>query len=407
MDNYKGVRDFYPEDQRVQNYMFGVMRGVVELFGYEEYNASVLEPTELYTTKSASNEEMIREETYTFMDRGDRSVTLRPEMTPTVARMVASRKRELGYPLRWYSIQNFFRYDRQQRGRLREFWQLNADLFGVSGIEADLEIIEVAYRILTAFGATPVDFKFLIGSRSVLAKAFADAGLSEEDQKHMRILLDKRAKMSPEAFLEARQKITSEPIEDMLGDITGPLAELMPLLKARGIEIEYDPSVVRGFEYYTDIVFEVFDANPENPRSILGGGRYDSLVEKYGSEPVAAVGFAIGDVVLKDFLTTHDLMPGLLPTTQLYLAAIGSPDTAFGAADTLRATGVTVALGMKHEKIGDHIKTADKLGIPYFAAYGDDEIQSGEISVKNLVSGEITKLLLTDVAAFLTSAKKS
>src|SRR3989344_1852321 len=179
--SYKGVRDFYPEDQRVQNYLFSVMRKTVESFGYEEYNASILEPTELYAAKSS--EEIIREQTYTFTDRGERSVTLRPEMTPTVARMVAARKRELGFPLRWYSVQNFFRYERPQRGRLREFWQLNADLFGVEGIEADVEVIALASRVMTELGAAEDDFLIKIGSREALTEALDARGVSEEDYK--------------------------------------------------------------------------------------------------------------------------------------------------------------------------------------------------------------------------------
>jgi histidyl-tRNA synthetase len=401
MDNYKGVRDFYPEDQRVQNYLFDTLRRVVESFGYEEMNASVLEPTELYTSKS--NDEMVREETYTFQDRGDRSVTLRPEMTPTVARMVASRKRELGYPLRWYSIQNFFRYDRQQRGRLREFWQLNADLFGVSGVEADIELIELAYRTLTAFGATSENFVLKVGSRSILQKAFDQAGLSSEVAKKVRTLIDKKAKMDPEAYATQMTALTDAPIEVLIQEVSGPLAEVMAALKARGISVEYDPSVVRGFEYYTDIVFEAFDTDPANARSILGGGRYDSLVEKYGSEPVAAVGFALGDVVLKDFLETHKLLPEVLPTTHLYLAPLGAPKGVHELVATLRDAGVRVAVGMKHEKIADHIKTALKLKIPFFAAYGDDEATSQALTVKSLNENTEEKIAFSDVPAFFAN----
>lgn len=400
MDNYKGVRDFYPEDQRVQNYLFATMRRVAESYGYEEYNASVLEPTDLYTTKSASNEEMVREETYTFEDRGGRSVTLRPEMTPTVARMVASRKRELGYPLRWYSIQNFFRYDRQQRGRLREFWQLNADLFGVPGLEADVELIELAHRTLTAFGATAEDFVIKVGSRALLQKAFDQAGLSEDDAKKVRTLIDKKAKMTPEAYATEMAKLTDAPIEVLIQEVSGALAEVIQTLKARGIDVAYDPSVVRGFEYYTDIVFEAFDTNPENSRSILGGGRYDSLVEKYGTEPVAAVGFAMGDVVLKDFLETHKLLPEVLPTTHLYLAPLGTPKGFAAFVDELRAQGVRVAVGMKHEKVADHIKAALKLQIPYFAAYGDDEAASQTLLMKHLTENTEEKIACDDVPAY-------
>lgn len=400
-DSYKGVRDFYPEDQRVQNHLFATMRSVVESYGYEEMNASVLEPTELYAAKSS--DEIVSEQTYTFEDRGGRSVTLRPEMTPTVARMVASRKRELGYPLRWYSIQNFFRYDRQQRGRLREFWQLNADLFGVPGIEGDVELVEIAYRTLAAFGAGEKDFTMLVGSRLALQTAFDKAGLSPEDAKRVRLLLDKRAKMEPDAFLAARAEITKEPVEDMLGEPTGAIKTLMDALGARGVPATYDPSVVRGFEYYTDIVFEAFDTDPANPRSVLGGGRYDSLVEKYGTEAVPAVGFALGDVVLKDFLETHHLMPALKPSTRLYIAVLGDRLAAERAVNILRSMGVNVAVGMKHDKIADHIRNADKLGIPYFAVFGDKEESSNELALKNLATGTETLVVLEKIPTFLAA----
>lgn len=400
MDAYKGVRDFYPEDQRIQNYLFSRLRQVAESYGYDEYNASILEPTDLYTAKSS--EEIVREQTYTFEDRGGRSVTLRPEMTPTVARMVAARKRELGYPLRLFCIQNFFRYERTQRGRLREFWQYNVDLFGVPGPEADIEIIEVAYRSLTALGATPRDFVLKIGSRVALQEAFDRAGLSPETAREVRTLLDKRAKLTPDEFAATMRGLTDAPIDEMLREVRGTASTVLTELAARGVPAVYDPSVVRGFEYYTDITFEVFDSDPTNPRALLGGGRYDSLVEKYGSEPVCAVGFALGDVTARDFLETHHLLPTLEPSAQLYLVPLDP--RAQGVADTLRATGVNVALGMKHDKIADHIRNADKLGIPYVAIFGETEALSGEIALKNLKTGTESKIALDKVHAFLVQS---
>jgi histidyl-tRNA synthetase len=191
-DTYKGVRDFYPEDQRVQNHLFSAMRSAVSQYGYEEYNASILEPTELYLAKTS--EEIVTQQTYTFEDRGGRSVTLRPEMTPTVARMVAAQKRELGYPLRWYSIQNFFRYERPQRGRLREFWQLNVDLFGVTGIEADLEVLAVAHRVVTELGADQSRFVIKIGNRQFLDSVYDMLDIPQEERQSMTRLLDAKDK---------------------------------------------------------------------------------------------------------------------------------------------------------------------------------------------------------------------
>lgn len=389
-DTYKGVRDFYPEDQRVQNHIFTAMRRAVESYGYEEYNASILEPTELYRKKSS--EEIVNEQTYTFTDRGDRSVTLRPEMTPTVARMVAARKRELGYPLRWYCIQNFFRYERPQRGRLREFWQLNADLFGVAGIEADIEIIAVAHRVMQELGAKDSDFTIRIGSREFLNSIYDTLHIPAEERQALTRLLDAKDKGAtvPPALLAALENPNS----------FAYFAELQEGLQERGVtNAIIDPNIARGFDYYTGMVFEVFDTDKANTRSMFGGGRYDTLVEKYGAEPVAAVGFAMGDVIARDFLETHNLLPVLTPVTQLYLAPIGNVD-AEKAAHALRDSGINVALGMKHDKVGDHIKAADKLGIPYFAAYGEDEEKSGELTIKDLKSGETTTVALNKISSF-------
>jgi histidyl-tRNA synthetase len=389
-DTYKGVRDFYPEDQRVQNYIFDAMRRAVRAYGYEEYNASILEPTELYLAKTS--EEIVTQQTYTFEDRGGRSVTLRPEMTPTVARMVAARKRELGYPLRWYSIQNFFRYERPQRGRLREFWQLNVDLFGVTGIEADLELLTVAYRTVRELGADASHFVIKIGNRQFLDSVYDMLDIPQAERQSMTRLLD--AKDKGATINENLLRALEHP------ETFTYFAELEAGLKARGItNAVIDPTIARGFDYYTGMVFEVFDTHEDNKRAMFGGGRYDTLVEKYGSEPVAAVGFAMGDVVARDFIETHGLMGQLGPTTHLYLAPLDP--RAAGAAEELRALGINVALGMRHEKISDHIRNADKLGITYFAAYGDQEAESGELALKNLKTGTETKLALSKVHEFL------
>jgi histidyl-tRNA synthetase len=202
-ESYKGVRDFYPEDQALLNYIIATWRGVAERFGYVEYGASILEPSELYKAKGVENEEIVNEQTYTFVDRGDREVTLRPEMTPTVARMVAGKRRELGYPLRWYSVPNCFRYERPQRGRLREFWQFNADLFGSRSPAADAEMIALSYEMMKAFGASEDDFVIKLGSREALNTLCKDLRLDPERQKKFVALLDRREKMPEREFTDA------------------------------------------------------------------------------------------------------------------------------------------------------------------------------------------------------------
>ncbi|MDO8523951.1 MAG: histidine--tRNA ligase [bacterium] len=393
-DPYKGVRDFYPEDERVQKYIFNAMRRVVERFGYEEMNASILEPTDLYTAKTS--EEIVSKQTYTFTDRGERSVTLRPEMTPSVARMVAARKRELGFPLRWYSIQNFFRYERPQRGRLREFWQLNADLFGVLGIEADIETIELAYRVMKELGASEKDFVIRVGSREFLDAAYDAVGIAQEERQETTRFLDAKEKGVPVR-------------EDLLEALSKPKAfvyfgKLQKLLGERGIaNAVIDANIARGFDYYTGMVFEVFDTDPANPRSLFGGGRWDNLVGQYGKENVPAVGFAMGDVITRDFLETHGLLPKLPSPVHLYLAPVSEKDAKDAAAfaQKLREGGVNVALGMGHEKIGDHIKAALKLGIHYFAAYGEKERKSKTLGIKNLKTQEEKSLQIQEIPAYI------
>src|SRR3990167_4191274 len=285
---YKGVRDFYPEDQFVQRYLFEHMERVCELFGYEEYSASVLEPAELYRGKTS--EEIVNEQTYTFTDRGEREVTLRPEVTPSFARMVAGRAREIPFPARWYTIANVFRYERPQHGRLREHWQLNADLVGASGIEADAEILALAHGILRSLGADERNFEERLG-KIIGSKANA------------RTLVEELERTTSTAYLE----------------------ELRAQLEHTGVRnMIVDTKITRGFDYYTGMVFEVFDTDENNRRSMFGGGRYDNLLSMFGGESIPAVGFGMGDVTARDFLETHNLLPPYSPATELMLCVVYS-----------------------------------------------------------------------------------
>lgn len=411
-DSYKGVRDFYPKDERVQQHMFDVMSATAEQFGYEPYNASILEPTELYTGKTS--EEIIKEQTYTFTDRGGRSVTLRPEMTPTVARMVGKKKRELGFPLRWYSIPNCFRYERPQKGRGREFWQLNIDLFGVESIAADAEVIELAYTTLKNFGATDDMFTIKVADRNLLETAFDAAGMDDAQKQAYRQLLDKKLKIDPKEFEKEAKKITDtdplqliESTDDSVKEVECNVRDLVKLLQERGVtNIEFDPSIVRGFDYYTGMVFEVFDIKKENARSMFGGGRYDYLVEEYGGPSTPAVGFGMGDMTAYEFLKGHDLLPENRATADLYLAPASEEyvEGAAGAAAFLREKNTKVALGMKHKKIVDHIKAATKLAIPFFAVYGDNECSSGMLSIKNLATKEEKSVPLHEIPRILAES---
>jgi histidyl-tRNA synthetase len=405
-DSYKGVRDFYPEDQAFLNSIFATWRQVCERAGYVEYEASILEPSELYKAKGAENEEMVNEQTYTFIDRGDREVTLRPEMTPTVARMVAAKRRELGFPLRWYSIPNCFRYERPQRGRLREFWQLNVDLFGSRSLAADGEIIGVAYGIMRAVGGSESDFVIKLGSRTYINHIIADTGLSEEQGKKLLGLLDRKAKISSVDFdreLEALgvNKSLLEP-----SNVPADIAELVEKFQAAGINnIVYDPSIVRGFAYYTGIVFEVFDTHPDNNRALFGGGRYDNLTQLFDDEALPGIGFGMGDVTIRDFLEVRGLLPTFVPPTQVYVA-VTDPALAYAAqtlAGQMRQGGVNVAIDFGERKLGDQIKTATKHKIPWLVVVGQNELESGVFTVRNLESGSEERLGGDQLAQFFTT----
>lgn len=411
---YKGVRDFYPADQAVQDYIFGKMRKTVESFGYVEYGASLLEPTELYEAKSG--EELINEQTYSFKDRGDRNVTLRPEMTPTVARMIAGKRRELGFPLRWYSIPNAFRYERPQRGRVREHWQLNADLFGAEGVEADAEIISLASQILKDMGAKESDFEIRINFAGMLTKYLKDKfDLEDEKSDALVKVIDRYGKISDEDF-EKRAN-------DIIGDLptqAGKTQELLDILKNKDVsgfdkyeEIKYleklkdkldieatiDPFLTRGFDYYTGMVFEVYDTNLENNRSVFGGGRYDNLLEIFDAEKVPAVGFGMGDVPVKNFLEVRDLIPEYVSTTDLMLCTLAEENKKYAQslANRLREQGLNIAVDLSNKKVGDQIKLADKQSIPFVICIGEEEEKSGKFKLKELKTGNEEEVSEEDI----------
>lgn len=402
-DPYKGVRDFYPTDWAQLTAIFDRIRETLALHGYEEYNASPLERAELYEAKTS--DEIVSEQTYTFTDRGDRRVTLRPEMTPTLARMVANKRRELAFPLRWFSIPNLFRYERPQRGRLREHYQVNVDLIGVKETKADGEIIALAHKILTSFGATHDDFIIRINSRCLLTKACADAGLDTDATRTYLRLLDKKSKIDPEEFLTAREAITSTDPLTLID--SSEVQTFVSVLHERGItNAAFDPTLTRGFDYYTGIVFEIFDTNPENPRSLFGGGRYDNLIGLLGGESIPAVGFGMGDVTLYDFLTTHNLLPHTSSSPQIYIGTPEESDLASAnkAAEDLRAQGVRVFVNITHKSLGDQVKDAVKRSIPYFVALGAEEAASNTARLKTLATSTEEELLLSEIAGRIHTA---
>lgn len=419
--SYKGARDFYPEDKRLQDYIFGVWRTVCQRYGYEEYTAPVLEPIELYTSKTS--DEIVNEQTYSFTDRGGRTVVMRPEMTPSVSRMVAAKRQELAYPVRWFSIPDCWRYERPQRGRNRQFWQLNVDIFGVATVDADLEIISLTDSIMKAFGATDEMYQIKINSRKLINLIMSQyLELDALQAKQMAQLFDKKDKMAAEAFVDRAKEIfkpdqanagleklykliRAKTLADLPEDIKSSQAMkevqiLFTLLADHGVtSVTFDITLMRGFDYYTDIVFEVFDTDPENNRAMFGGGRYDDLVGAFGVEPVATVGFAMGDAPIENFLSSHKLVPQLTSATQIYTVVIG--DVLGEAQDVvreLRNQGLNVAIDITGRKSEKQIKSALKMSVPYLLFIGEDEVKNQKYILRNIETQKEDVLAIEEIA---------
>lgn len=422
---YKGARDFYPEDKRLQSWMFSVWKKVCEKYGYQEYDAPILEPTDLFLMKG--NEEIIEEQTYTFKDRGDRSVTIRTEMTPSVSRMIAGKRQELAYPARWYSIPNLWRYERMQRGRLREFWQLNADIFGVEGVEAEIEMIQIIDDIFQEFKAKRSTYTIKVNSRLLVDTILSDTfELNKEDSAKVIRLTDRKAKMSAKEFKDSLADTVGSSKADKIIDLlesksiselpesikesesVKDIKQVLEVCKSYGIRnTEFDITLMRGFDYYTDIVFEVFDTGGENNRAMLGGGRYDGLVGQFGVDSVPTVGFGFGDVVLQDYLETYGLIPELKSTVDVNVLVKDS--TLTGAAQLLaqdlRNSGINVAVDYSGKKFDKQFKSAIKSGVDYAVFVDADSAVSEKYTLRNMKKGVESKMTLKRLITTIATGK--
>lgn len=403
---YKGTRDFYPEDMRLQRYIFDVWRRVSERFGYEEYDGPLLEATDLYRAKTG--EEIVNDQIYSFTDRGGRDVTIRPEMTPTVARMVAARHQHLAYPLRWYSIPNLWRYERPQHGRLREHWQLNVDIFGLEDTSAELEVIRLAHAVMREFGAEEDMFTIKLNNRELMSYIFGEyLELSVNASHRFAKLLDRKDKMSEEAFVHQAEAIVGDKLSDCLElikssrlqDLPESIRDSEPARRLRQLakdlheygvsNVQFDMSLQRGFDYYTGIVFEIFDTHPHNPRSLFGGGRYDDLLQVFKAPRVPGVGFGMGDVMTAEFLRTHELLPELASATRVCVLSVAETDQdgTNRLAYRLRSQGINTATDTTDRKLGNKIKAADKRGIPHVVVVGEEEAAADTYTLRTLDDG--------------------
>ncbi len=419
---YKGVRDFYPSDYFNLKLILENASKIARLYGYEQYDASILEPAELY--KNKTSEEIVSEQTYSFTDRGDREVTLRPEMTPTVARMIAGKKFEISFPARWFSIPNLFRYERNQKGRFREHWQFNADIFGLSEIEAEVEIISLASNILSSLNLKENDYFIRLNSRIITDFMFGEfLNLNKEETRKLSRLIDKKKKISTEEFSKEAENILGRkddiflamvfsknfeefashlPKNEKLKNELEKLSVIITRLADLGIKnVELDPSLIRGFDYYTGVVFEFYDNDPENPRSLLGGGRYDKLFSYFGEADIPTVGFGMGDAVLLEALKSRSLLSEYKHPAKIAICILDQKVISYSdeMAQKLRNFGVSVVSNYSLKKTGEQIKWADKQKIPYIMCIGEDEVKSGKFKIKELKSGnefETSEENLTD-----------
>ncbi len=391
---YKGVRDFYPPEMALQQYIFNQWSRTAERFGFERYDASILEPAELYQAKGVGNEELVNNQTYTFADRKGRAVTLRPEMTPSVARMVAARARELTLPLRWYSIPNLFRYERTQRGRQREHWQLNCDIFGSRDTVADVEIISLAHQILLDFGADESMFEIYLNDRQRMTAIYNHLGITDTEQiTAITHLNDRFHKISAEEYQAALGEIVKD--DGLANDIYTRLQTkekpaddaVMRGLAALGItNVTYDLTLARGFDYYTDTIFEFSDTAPENNRSLLGGGRYDNLTTLFGGDPIPGVGFGFGNITMYDFLDTHNLLPNTSIAPKLLVIPTDSDLNLEGQkiAQAFRTQDINTAVDLSDKKLEKRLSRATAAGVEYILVFGQNELATNKFTLKNL-----------------------
>ncbi len=395
VSSVKGTRDFYPEEMATRTWLYQAIRQVSEQFGYQEYEGPFLEQIDLYAAKSG--DELVNQQAFTFPDRGGNSITLRPELTPTLARMVAQKQNELVFPLRWWSFGPFWRYERPQKGRTREFFQWNIDIIGVNSPEADGELLAVCASFFEQLGFNPSNVKVLVNSRRLMDDQLAKIGIAGDQKRTAFQLIDRKDKLSPadwQAYAETQglSPAQLDGIENILSDpsiwqSSDELCRVFGLVNRVGLGdyFRYDPRIIRGLDYYTGVVFEAKDM--DGGRSILGGGHYDNLVAAVGGDPLPGVGFAMGDVMMGIVLQKYGLLPDGKKTPADVLVTVfddGRVLSAFAAADRLRKLGLKVVCYPEAAKLQKQFKYADRMGVRFAVVIGPDEEAAGTLTLKDL-----------------------
>jgi histidyl-tRNA synthetase len=409
----KGTRDFYPEQMAFRNWLFEKMKEVSKRFGYQEYEGPILEPFELYAAKSG--EELVKKQTFVLTDRGGRKLALRPEMTPTLARMVAQKQASLPKPIRWFSIGPRFRYEQPQKGRAREFYQWDIDILGSQAPEADAEIIAIAAEFFKSVGLSPKEVKIKVNNRKLMEEKLSFIEIPKTKIQDVFRAIDKQSLLlrnkKEKGLAEWKEwlkeiGLNSLQIKDLQGILkdkdfsreSEELTRIFSTLTDLGVAeyVEFDPNIVRGLDYYTGVVFEAQDIKGKF-RAILGGGRYDNLVEIVGGPKIGGVGFAAGDVVVEEVLREYKKIPLLSPTPTKVLVTLF--DEAFFRdslliAKKLRDAGVTTEMYLELTKLDKQLKYANQKNIPFVAIIGPDEIKNNTVTLKDMQTGEQESLSL-------------
>lgn len=409
----KGTRDFYPEDMALRTWLYARLRKVSESYGYQEWEGPILETIDLYAAKSS--EELVKEQAFSFQDRGSDWITLRPELTPTLARMIAQRQGQLVYPLRWWSFGPFWRYEKPQRGRSREFFQWNIDQIGVDSPESDAEMVAIVASFFREVGLTPQQASILVNDRQLTNAQLQKLGVPDDRRQACLTWIDRRDKLSADSWesYAAEIGLNSSQIEGTksfldrsdLWQESETLQRVFAALKSMGAAdyVRYDPGIIRGLPYYTGLVFEAFDVSGNVRRAILGGGRYNNLMAAVGGDPTPAVGFAMGDVVIGLILKEHGLLPAdttASPAPVLVTVFdMERTPVSLAMAEDLRRAGLNVACYAEAAKLPRQFKYADRMQMRVVVVIGPDEAAKGLVTIKDLRAGKQETLPQQQAAA--------
>lgn len=397
----KGTRDFYPDQMFVRKWLYDSVRQVSELFGYQEWDSPMLEYLDLYAAKSG--EELVKDQSYVFDDRGGEKVTLRPELTPSLARLVAQKQKELIFPIRWWSWGPFWRYERPQKGRTREFFQWNVDLLGGNTPEADAEVVAILATFFRSVGLSSKQVSILVNNRRLIEAQLEKLGIPSEKYGMILSWIDRRTTLEEsewESFGKDKGLTNEEIVQIMkildkteLWKEWGDFVCFFNAIDAFGVRefVKYDPSIMRGLLYYTGMVFEAWDIGRDVKKAINGGGRYDNLLSDVGGGQLPAVGFAMGDVVISLLLKKYGLLPDISSQKPIpIVVTVFSPELVINSlelASSLRAEGFNVICYTDPVKLQKQFKFADRMNIPIVLVLGPEEVSKGNVTIKELAAG--------------------